>query len=78
MTTSKRKNPFRKGSQTYRLLEWLLERPIYNIEIFKKLGIMNTTGRISDIRAKGFDVRSKPIYSGARLWMYWLNQREGI
>jgi len=67
-------NPFQKGSQTYRLLEWLLNRPIYNIEIAHDLKIMNTTGRVSDLRRKGFDVRSKPVVEGGSgLWMYWLN-----
>jgi hypothetical protein len=42
---------FAYDTQCHRLYERLLEGPITNAEIVRGLGIFNSTGRISDIRA---------------------------
>jgi len=44
------KNPFRPGSQKYRILERLREGPATNAELVKYA--LNYTARISEIRAK--------------------------
>lgn len=47
----------RLSRQCVRLLNALRERPITNRAIVTELGILNGTGRISDLRAAGYDVR---------------------
>ena len=63
-------NPFKKGSQKHRLLERLQVAPVRNSEIIRDLGIFNYTGRISDLRKKGFDIRGRSLEGG--LWEYRL------
>jgi hypothetical protein len=43
-------NPYRPGSQKFRLLERLKDGPLTNKEIIEIYHIWNTTGRLSDIR----------------------------
>ena len=45
-------------TQTERLVEYLREHPeATSLEITMACGIVNVTGRVSDARAAGFDVR---------------------
>ena len=74
---SKPRNPFVCGSQNWRIYERLVEDgAITNAEIVQKMGVFNSTGRISDIRkrleAEGWTVRSADI--GGGLWKYELVQ----
>lgn len=43
-------NPFRPGSQNWRLYERAKEGPVTNGEILYKMHIANSTGRASDVR----------------------------
>jgi hypothetical protein len=43
-------NPYKTGSQNYRLYNRIMEGPITNAEIIRTHGIFNSTGRISEIR----------------------------
>jgi Helix-turn-helix domain len=61
-------NPFKPGSQAYRLFELLQHGPATNAEIIKDLNIFNYTGRISDLREKGINVVARNIRKG--LWEY--------
>lgn len=62
---------FQPGTQNRRLLERLLRGPVFNHEI-RDLGILNHSGRISDVRRvardHGLDVTAERITRGA--WMY--------
>lgn len=42
---------FTPGTQNYNLYERLLRGEVTNAEIVRQMGIFNSTGRISDIRA---------------------------
>jgi hypothetical protein len=42
---------FKQGTQSYLLYERLLRGEVTNAEIVRQMGIFNSTGRISDIRA---------------------------
>lgn len=59
-------NPFRPGSQKYRILERLREGPANSSELAKYA--LNYTARISEIRAKiseqGLGVLEKPLGGG--------------
>jgi hypothetical protein len=63
-------NPFQSGTQNHRLLERLKVGPLTNVEIVRDMAILNSTGRISDLRARGFDVKSEPKKNG--IWVYTL------
>lgn len=63
-------NPFQTGTQNHRLLERLKVGPLTNVEIVRDMAILNSTGRISDLRARGFDVKSEPKKNG--IWVYTL------
>lgn len=63
------RNPFKAGSQNYRLFERLRIGPATNIEIVRDMHILNSTGRISDIR-KHVPVTSQPI--GRGVWRFSL------
>jgi hypothetical protein len=43
-------NPFKPGSQKYRIYEELKDGPITNARIIQQYGIFNSTGRCSEIR----------------------------
>lgn len=43
-------NPFKLGSQNYRLYERALKGPVSNGEIIYKMRIANSTGRASEVR----------------------------
>ena len=46
------------GTQTERLYRFLRENPsASSLEVTLALGIVNVTGRVSDLRAAGIDVR---------------------
>lgn len=64
---------FKVGTQNRRLLERLQEGPVYNHEI-RNLGILNHSGRISDVRSRvrllGWDVIGEQIVKGR--WEYRL------
>jgi len=59
-------NPFKPGTQNYRILERLREGPASNSELVKYA--LNYTARISEIRAKiheqGICVTEKPLGCG--------------
>lgn len=55
---SERLNPFRVGSQNYRLLERLWKHPIWNIEAIDKMRILRLAARIGDLKRKGFKIES--------------------
>ena len=56
-------NPFNpsKQKQVYRLLNRLLQGTVTSAEIIKEMDIFNYTGRLSDIRKKGFQVKAQRI-----------------
>lgn len=43
-------NPFKYGTQNWKLYERLKQGPIYNVEIVKQLHILKYTSRLSDVR----------------------------
>jgi hypothetical protein len=43
---------FRRGSQNFQLYSELLKGPVTNEHIVRRMGIFNSTGRVSDIRKK--------------------------
>ena len=63
---------FTPGTQCYILFERLLRGEVTNSEIVRQMGIFNSTGRISDIRAaiKPYllDIEASRINKG--LWKY--------
>lgn len=65
-------NPFKAGTQNHRVYEQLKEGPVTNIKIVQEMRILNSTGRISDVRGflkdYGIDVKAKPLGSGQ--WEY--------
>ena len=66
------KNPFKNGSQNYRVYERLTKGPVTNSEIIREMGVFNSTGRCSEIREfvqkHGIDLISRPLGEG--LWQY--------
>lgn len=64
------RNPFKVGTQNWRLLERLKMGPLTNTQIVRDMNIYNSTGRTSDLRAKGFNVEGRQIRDG--LWEYEL------
>jgi len=53
------------GSQCDRLLRYLRAEPgASSLEITLVLGIVNVTGRVSDLRAAGFDVQCRKRRDG--------------
>jgi hypothetical protein len=55
----------REGTQARRLLDWLRANPgSSSLEMTLALGIVNTTGRISDIRASGVVVDCREDKAG--------------
>jgi hypothetical protein len=65
-------NPFKKGSQNYRVYERLKQGPVTNVKIVKEMCILNSTGRISEVREylkdHGMDVAASPL--GGGYWEY--------
>jgi len=65
---------FKPGTQNERLYRRLLEGPVTNAEIVREMNILNSTGRISDVREalKPYlmDVEARRIAKG--LWQYRL------
>lgn len=58
-------------TQTTRLLQYLRDNPgCSSLDIIRDLSILNTTGRISDIRALGYIVDAWRSKSG--VWRYRL------
>lgn len=68
------RNPFTVGTQNWRLYERLTDGPVTNAEIVRKMGIFNSTGRISDLRRRlqsmGLDVDGRAIDRESGLWEY--------
>ncbi|MFH2076585.1 MAG: hypothetical protein ABIJ57_14780 [Pseudomonadota bacterium] len=76
-TNAQRPRPdalFSPGTQNERLYRRLLEGPVTNAEIVREMGILNSTGRLSEVReaVRPFlmDVEARRIYKG--LWQYRL------
>jgi hypothetical protein len=65
---------FTPGSQSFRIYERLLQRPVSNSEIVREMDVFNSTGRISDIRKALkphlMDVEAKRVRDG--LFVYEL------
>lgn len=66
-------NPFRNGSQNFRLYNRLAEcGPMTNAEIVREMSILKYTGRLTDIRqhleGTGWTVKSTELDGG--LWRY--------
>jgi len=65
-------NPFKKGSQNFRLYERLMKGPVTNSEIIREMGVFNSTGRCSEVREfvkqHGIDLIARPLGEG--LWQY--------
>jgi hypothetical protein len=60
-------------SQNDRLLTYLRERPgASSLEIVRDLGILNTTGRVSDLRAAGHVIEARRVEG---VFRYWLSER---
>ena len=58
-------------SQTQRLLDYIQDHPgATALEITLECGILNVTGRVSDLRAEGWDIQCR--YRGRRRFGYWL------
>ena len=58
-------------SQTQRLLDYIQDHPgATALEITLECGILNVTGRVSDLRAEGWDIRCR--YRGRRRFGYWV------
>ncbi len=68
-------NPFMVGSQNYRLLERLRIGPVSNAEIVHKLRMLKYTGRLSEIRRKGFNVLATKVADKRGVFIYQLVQR---
>jgi len=64
-------NPFQPGSQNDRLLRELRRGPVTNSDMIRDLKIFKYTSRVSDLRARGFDVRCTEMDNG--LCVYRLN-----
>ena len=66
------KNPYKIGTQKWLIYEQLTKGPITNAEIIRELGIFNSTGRCSEIRAYvqqyGIDLVARPLGGGQ--WQY--------
>lgn len=64
---------FKPGSQNHAVYTALLHGPVTNAEIVRKLGVFNSTGRVSDIRKKlrpyMMDVQATPMGTGG-LYVY--------
>lgn len=54
-------NPFKPGSQNYRLLEALRRGPLFNYEIQRKIGALAHTARTRDLRRRGFPVMTEKV-----------------
>ena len=65
-------NPFRIGSQNYRILERLRLGPITNYQIVKWFGVLKYTGRLAEIRKAGYKILATKIKGG--VWSYQLIQ----
>ena len=63
-------NPFKPGTQLFRLFEALEKGPVTNREIITDLNIFKYTGRLSEIRQAGFEVAARKLNGG--LWQYKL------
>jgi len=79
LTFNSKPNPrdlFKPGSQNYYLYQRLLNGPVSNIEIVRDMCIMNSTGRISDLRQKLkpylLDIQAQQIPDGNGKWLYSL------
>ena len=68
--------PFRNGSQCDRICQALLKGEVLdNWEIRERFKCLSHTRRISEIRAKGFDVRSEQV-GNSGVWRYWIPKIE--
>ena len=64
------------SGQCARLLALLRSEPsVSSLDIVLRLNILNTTGRVSDLRAEGFDVQAKRDSGG--VWRYRLIEPNG-
>lgn len=54
-------NPFREGSQNYRLLEALKHGPLYNYQIARRFNCLAHTRRLKDLRERGYPVVTEPV-----------------
>jgi len=65
-------NPFKHGSQNHRVYERLKLGSVTNLEIVTEMKILNSTGRVSDVREflknHGMDVKARPLGNGC--WQY--------
>ena len=65
-------NPFRIGSQNYRLLEALQRGPLYNYEIARRFGCLAHTARTRDLRKRGFNIVTEKIPSRIGVYISYL------
>lgn len=67
-------NPWKAGTQNFRLYERMKQGPVTNAEIVRTHGIFNSTGRVSDIREflapHGIKLHSERLHDGK--WEYRL------
>ncbi|MFH2077060.1 MAG: hypothetical protein ABIJ57_17255 [Pseudomonadota bacterium] len=67
---------FKPGTQNERLYRRLLEGPVANIEIVREMNILNSTGRISEVRAALreylMDVKAERAQFGNGVFIYSL------
>lgn len=68
-------NPWKAGTQNFRLYERMKQGPVTNAEIVRTHGIFNSTGRVSDIREflapHGIRVECQRVHDG--LFEYSIN-----
>lgn len=76
--TSYPKNPFKWGSQNYRVYELLTYGPATGLDL-NKLGILSHTRRVSDLREHleplGWTVRATMIAASPRIYEYRIERR---
>ena len=65
-------NPFREGSQNWRLLEALKKGALYNYEIAQKIGSLAHTARTRDLRKRGFPVITEKVDSRPGVYLSYL------
>lgn len=65
-------NPFRKGSQNWRLLEALKQGALYNYEIARKIGALVHTARTRDLRKHGIPVITERVPDRPGVYLSYL------
>ena len=65
-------NPFKEGSQNYRLLMALKKGPLYNYEIARQIGSLAHTARTRDLRKHGYPVITERVPDKTGVYISYL------